>query len=381
MLSTRIEGLRETPTIRTNRLATELRNKGETVYNFGVGEPDFTTPEEITRFAMESAMKGGTHYTPPNGIPELREALSQKFDKKNGILADPSRIIVTTTKFALNLSMLTLINPGDSVLIIEPFFPSYPDIIRFAGGKPVVVSAGDGFTLDLQEIGKAIDSSTKAIILCNPNNPTGTVYSEESIRGLSDLVINRGLYLVSDEIYEDLIFEGRMISPASLPGMEERTVTISGFSKSYAMTGWRIGYMTGPEDFIEGAGKLQQQTITCVSSVSQYAALKALQMEETITRMRESYRARRDLVMKLLSVSGRLKTVKPNGAFYVFPSYDMPVNSSDFSVSLLEKKHVAITPGIAFGPSYDHSFRISYATSNDVIETGIEKLNEFLSEL
>ncbi len=381
MVSERLHGLRETPTIRTNRLATELREKGVTVHNFGVGEPEFNTPEEITKFAMESALKGATHYTPPAGIPELREALSEKFDRKNGIATEPSRIIVTPTKFALNLSMLTLIDPGDSVVIIEPFFPSYPDIIKFAGGKPVIVSAGKGFDLDVQAIEDAIDSTTRAVILCNPNNPTGTVYSRSSLLQLADLVISHGLYLVSDEIYEDLVYDGKMISPASLPDMAERTVTIGGFSKSYAMTGWRIGYMTGPADVIEGALKLQQQLITCVSSVSQYAALQALQMDERVSHMRELYRTKRDLVMKLLSGSGKLNTSRPDGAFYVFPSYDMEMKSTDFSYQLLQQKHVAVTPGIAFGPSFDHSFRISYATSRETIESGIEKLNEFLSEL
>lgn len=381
MVSTRVNRITEPATLKMTELATSLQRKGEKVFNFGIGEPDFTTPLNIIDYALKSATEGKTHYTLSNGILELREAISSKLKSINNIDSDPSQILVTPTKFALNLALLTILEPGDNVIIIEPYFPSYPDIIKLADGVPTTVQTTENFDIDFDMIRKVVNPRTKAIMLCNPSNPTGKVYEEKTLREIANVVMENNLYLISDEIYEELIYDGRMFSPGSIPDMAERTITISGFSKSYAMTGWRIGYMTGPADIIKGANKVQQQTITCASSVSQYGALEALRDRTSITKMKEEYRKRRELVNKLLSSTDRVSFSKPNGAFYFFPSYKSSRKSHEFAMELLEKKHVAVTPGVAFGSQGEFHFRLSYATSADLLETGIERLNEYLMEV
>lgn len=381
MVSSRLKSIHESPTVSMSNIASELTKKGIKVYNFGIGEPDFTTPENIINYAFEMAKKGKTHYTPSNGIPELRERISAELKNDKGIDVAPSNILISPTKFSINLSLLTLLEIGDEVLLPEPYYVSYPDIIRLSGGKVLSFNTTEDYEFDFDELRKLVTPKTRAFILNNPTNPTGKVYSEKTLRRLSDFLIENDLYLISDEIYEELIYEGKMFSPSVIPEMAERSITMSGFSKSYAMTGWRIGYMYGPEDIIKASNKVQQQTITCAASVSQYAALEALNDKESPKRMREEFRRRRELIMKLIGETGRFDLKKPEGTFYVFPKYSAEISSKEFSEKLLKEKQVIVTPGSAFGEQGEQHIRISYAASDEVINEGVDRLNKFISEI
>lgn len=381
MISERMNGIEEAATIAVNQKAIDLQKHGTKIYNFGIGEPDQTTPLKIIEFAFESAKKGKTHYTPSKGIPELRKKISEKLQIKNNIKVDPNQIIVTPTKYALFIAAMSLINPGENVIIPEPYWVSYPYITKLSGGVPVFLKTTDDYEFDEDRTRRSFNDKTKAFILNNPLNPAGKVYSERSLRRLADIILeNKNIYLISDETYEDIIYEGKMFSPASIPEMAERTVTINGFSKSYAMTGWRIGYMTGPEELMKAANRIQEHTMTCASSVSQYAALAALDDTETPKILKETFLKRRDLVIDLLSESGSLSFYKPEGTFYIFPSYNAIKDSNKFAIDLLEKKHVVVTPGSAFGAQGEFHFRISYATSLETIREGIPLIVKYIDE-
>ncbi|MGC8608418.1 MAG: pyridoxal phosphate-dependent aminotransferase [Thermoplasmata archaeon] len=372
--------INESATVSASNYASQLKSKGIKVYNFGIGEPDFTTDDQIIDFAFAMAKSGKTHYTPSAGIPELRKKIAEKVNKVNKIPVTYENILVTPTKFAINLGAMSLLNPGDEVIIPEPYYVSYPDIVRLAGGKPVFVKTNDDYSFDFDEMRKVISPKTKAFIFSNPTNPTGRVYSEKELRSLSDMIIENNMYLFSDEIYEDLIYDGSLFSPASIPEMFERTVTVNGFSKSYAMTGWRIGYMIASESIIEGSNKIQEQTITCAPSISQYGALKALDDTVTPVKMRDEFKKRRDHALKLLNETGKYKINVPQGAFYLFPEYEEDVDSQTFSDRLLKEMHVVVTPGIAFGSQGERHVRLSYATSIDEITAGIELMNRFVND-
>jgi aspartate aminotransferase len=361
-----------------NLKAEELRKTGKKVYNFSLGEPDFNTPDNIIDFAFKAARNGKTHYTPSKGVLELREKIARKFKEMNNISADPANIIVTPTKFSVSLAIMSLLEEGDNVLLPMPYYVSYPDIVKLYGGVPRGVKTNADYSFDYEALEKAVDGKTKALIFSNPCNPTGKVYGENEIRKLCDFVIEHGLYLISDEIYEDLSFEKRPFSPASIPEMADKTITLSGFSKSYAMTGWRIGYMLANPEIIRASDIIQQQTMTCATSVSQYAAIAALDDRETPRRFRDAFMKRRDLIMKSLSGIDGLSFVKPEGAFYLFPEYDLEMTSNDMSMKLLEDVQVIVTPGSAFGEQGEKHFRISYATSDENIIEGSRKIGEFM---
>lgn len=377
MLASRVSSISESKSVATSNRAAELVKEGKRVYNFGIGEPDFTTPEHIIKAGFEAALKGKTHYTSSYGAMDLREAISKKMNEQNNVASSFQNILVTPTKFALNLSVMSILNPGDEALIPEPYYLSYPDIVRLHGGKPLPSRTDGNYSFDLDDMRKLISPKTKMVIVCNPTNPTGRVYTEKELRELSDFIIENNLYLATDEIYEDLIFEGRMFSPASIPEMFGRTITVGGFSKSYAMTGWRIGYMVAPEEIIKASNKMQQQTMTCAPSVSQYASLAAIQDRETPVKFREIFRKRRDLVQKLISESGELEMRKPEGTFYAFVKYRGSMPSEIFSEKLLNEKLVVTTPGSAFGQQGEHHFRLSFATDDETIVEGISKIREF----
>lgn len=379
MLASRLDAIGESKSVAASNRAAEMKRAGKKIYNFGIGEPDFDTPSSVIEAAFKAARDGKTHYTPSAGIPELREAISRKEREFNGVDAQARNVLVTPTKFAINLAVMSLINPGDEVIIPEPYYLSYPDIVRLYGGKVVTVQTDSEYNLDLHDLARVVTPRTRMIILNNPTNPTGKVYSEKALRELSDFVIKNNIYLLSDEIYEDLIYEGKMFSPASIPEMFQRTITLSGFSKSYAMTGWRIGYMVAPEEIIRASNKIQQQTLTCVTSVSQYGALAALSDRETPRKFLETFRKRRDMVWKLISQSSGLSMRKPEGAFYAFVEYPSDMSSEDFCEQALEKKGVIITPGSAFGSQGEGHFRMSFATDDDTIRNGIEALDNFVS--
>ncbi|BAB60176.1 amino acid aminotransferase [Thermoplasma volcanium GSS1] len=381
MLSQRLQYVNESATVSASNYVEKLKKQGIKVYNFGIGEPDFTTPQHIIEYAFEMAKEGKTHYTPSNGIHELREKVSEKLKNRNNINASPDEVLITPTKFGINLAMMVILNPGDEVLIPEPYYVSYPDIVRLAGGKPVTVSTLEDYSLDFDLMRKYVTPKTKAIIFNNPTNPTGKVYDEKEIKSLVDFALEYGLYIVSDEIYEDLIYNGKLISPASYSEMWGKSITLNGFSKGYAMTGWRIGYMAAPREIVEAANVIQQQTITCVSSISQYAALRALDDTESPKKMKDEFKRRRDLILSILDSSDKLNVTEPDGAFYVFPEYNSDISSNKVSEDLLEKYQVVVTPGSAFGRQGEHHFRISFATSEDIIKEGAERIIKFFASV
>ena len=381
MLSSRLASISESKTVSSSNKAAKMKAQGIKVFNFGIGEPDFTTPEHIIKAGFDAAIKGKTHYTPSAGIPELREAIARKMKKINSVDCGPENVLVTPTKFSINLAFLSILNEGDQVLIPEPYFLSYPEIVKLTGGRPLPVRTDNDYDFDFDLMRKKVSGKTRAIILSNPCNPTGKVYSRKQMKMLEDFVLENNLYLISDEIYEDLIFDGSMYSPASNSELADKVVTIGGFSKSYAMTGWRIGYMVGPEPLIRASNKLQQQTITCVSSIAQYAALAAIEDRETPEKFRKVFLERRNLVDSLISRSETLTMRKVEGAFYAFVKYNKDIPSEEYCNRLLDEKKVLVTPGSAFGDQGEGHFRLSFATDNDTIKNGIELIDQFNREL
>ncbi|MFG1391078.1 aminotransferase class I/II-fold pyridoxal phosphate-dependent enzyme, partial [Acidiplasma aeolicum] len=250
-------------------------------------------------------------------------------------------------------------------------------IIKLNEGKALIFDTDENYEFDFDKMRKMVSPKTKAFMLNNPVNPTGKVYSERTLRQLSDFILENNLFLISDEIYEDLIYKGKMFSPGSIKEMKEKTVTLSGFSKSYAMTGWRIGYMVAPEDIIKAANKVQQQTLTCAPSVSQYAALNALDDEDDVIEMRNVFNKRRMLALSLLKEIDGINVYEPEGAFYIFPGYNKDIKSSELAMDLLNNQNVIITPGLPFGA--EKHFRISYATSDDVITEGISRIKKYFN--
>lgn len=380
MLANRLSSISESKSVSTSNKAAELVKAGKKVYNFGIGEPDFTTPEHIIKAGFEYAMQGKTHYTSSYGVLELREAVSRKLKQRNGIDASVKNILVTPSKFSVNLAVMSLLNPGDEVILPEPYYLSYPDIARLHGAKVLTSPTDSNYSFDFDDMRKLVTPRTRMIMVSNPTNPTGKVYTEKEMRALSDFVLENNMYLLSDEIYEDLIFEGKAFSPASREEMFSRTITMGGFSKSYAMTGWRVGYMVADEEIIKGSNKIQQQTITCAPSISQYAALAAINDLETPRKFNEIFRKRRDMVYDLISKSEGLSMRKPEGTFYAFVKYKGDLPSDKFSEKLLTEKLVVVTPGSAFGEQGEYHFRLSFATDDNTIREGIARIREFVEE-
>ncbi len=379
MVSSRVNEINESATVSMSNKAAELKAAGKTIYNFGIGEPDFTTPQEIIDYAFQNAKEGKTHYTPSAGIMELRQKIAEKMKRKNNIDAEASNVLVTPTKFSLNLALYSIMDAGDEVLLPSPYYVSYPDIIKLNGGKTITVPTDEEYEMDFDSMRKYVSPKTKVFMFNNPVNPTGKVYSEKSLRELSDFILENNLYLISDEIYEDLIYRGKMFSPGSIAEMREKTITVSGFSKSYAMTGWRIGYMVAENSIIKAANKVQQQTMTCAPSISQYAALRALDDEESVKKMKEKFMARRDLTVSMLREIDGLNLYEPEGAFYVFPGYEADKNDADLALDLLDKQNVIVTPGSPFGA--EKHFRISYAASDDTIKKGISRIGKYFKDI
>jgi aspartate aminotransferase len=381
MLSKRVLNLKESGTLKAMIKAKELQAKGIKVIQLDVGEPDFPTPINIIRAAEKAMEEGFTHYTPSLGIPELREAIANKLREENKIDVSKDNIIITPgSKQAIFYAVMALIDEGDEVIIPTPAWSSYMEIVTLAGGKVKEVSTNNDFSLNIEKIKEVITERTKLIIINSPNNPTGHVMNIKEIRELCELVLDSNLFVLSDEIYEKLIYEGQHISIASLPNMEERTITINGFSKTYAMTGWRLGYVVAPKNLISAMNKIQQHTATCATSFAQIAAIEALKPHTPIMPMIEEFKRRRDYICKALEKLS-FKFVKPKGAFYVFPEIPIDnMNSNEFCDLLLEKYGVSVTPGTAFG-NYDKHIRISYANSMENIEEAMKRIEMFINEI
>lgn len=378
MVSSKLKDIRPSPTVSLNNRYSELRERGENAISFAIGEPDMTTPREIIEFSMDRALKGGTHYTPSKGIKELRGKIAQKYAKLSSSTIKEDSVIITPAKFGLNMAVEAVVESGDNVLIQDPSFISYPEIIKIAGAVPRYFPSREDGSPDTEKIRELIDDRTRMIFINSPSNPHGWVASIENLKEIADIATDKKLYIVSDEIYEHIIYEGKHISILSLPGMEERTFIVNGFSKSHAMTGWRVGYLIPPSEFVPYVDAYQQHTITCAPSVSQFAALAAVDDSSFPEKMRSLFLERRDLLYSILSKSDKLEFKKPAGTFYAFPRLKNGNSGEEFSNQLLEKKKVLVTPGIGFGPSGHDRIRISFALSKNQLTEGANRIVDLL---
>lgn len=393
-LSDRLNRLAPSATLAMSQKSSEMKAQGIDVINMSVGEPDFNTPENIKEAAKKAIDDNFSKYSPVPGYPDLRKAIVAKLKNENGLDYTVNEVIVGTGgKQGICNVILALVNPGDEVIIPAPYWVSYPQMAKLAGGVPVIVNAGfdQDFKMTPEQLEAAITSKTKMLILCSPSNPTGSVYSKEELAALADVLRKHpDVFVLADEIYEHINYIGKHHSIAQEPGLKEQVIIANGVSKAYAMTGWRIGFLAGPEWIIKGCNKLQGQYTSGTCSVSQKAAEAAYTLDQSaVEEMRQAFERRRDLIVKLAKEVPGLEVNIPQGAFYLFPkcnSYfgksngDKTINNStDFAMYLLEEAHVATVGGDAFGDP--DCFRMSYATSDENIKEAIRRIKEALSKL
>ncbi|WP_347714734.1 pyridoxal phosphate-dependent aminotransferase [Prevotella denticola] len=393
-LSDRLKRLAPSATLAMSQKSSEMKAQGIDVINMSVGEPDFMTPGFIKEAGKKAIDDNYSKYSPVPGYPVLREAIARKLKRENGLDYAASEIIVGTGgKQGVCNAILALVNPGDEVVIPAPYWVSYPQMVKLAGGTPVIVPAGIGqdFKITAAQLEAAVTPKTKLVILCSPSNPTGSVYSEEELGELAKVVLaHDDLFVLSDEIYEHINYIGGHSSIAACPGMRERTVVCNGVSKAYAMTGWRLGWVAAPEWIVKELGKLQGQYTSGTSSVSQMAAVAAYEGDQScVEAFRETFRRRRDLIVSLAKDIPGLEVNVPQGAFYLFPDCSAFFgktagrraigSSTDLALYLLEEGHVATVGGDAFGAP--RCFRMSYATSDDNIREALRRIRHVLSKL
>ena len=393
-LSDRLNRLAPSATLAMSQKSSEMKAQGIDVINMSVGEPDFNTPENIKEAAKKAIDDNFSKYSPVPGYPDLRKAIVAKLKNENGLDYTANEVIVGTGgKQGICNVILALVNPGDEVIIPAPYWVSYPQMAKLAGGVPVIVNAGfdKDFKMTPEQLEAAITPKTKMLILCSPSNPTGSVYSKEELAALADVLRKHpDVFVLADEIYEHINYIGKHHSIAQEPGLKEQVIIANGVSKAYAMTGWRIGFLAGPEWIIKGCNKLQGQYTSGTCSVSQKAAEAAYTLDQSaVEEMRQAFERRRDLIVKLAKEVPGLEVNIPQGAFYLFPkcnSYfgksngDKTINNStDFAMYLLEEAHVATVGGDAFGDP--DCFRMSYATSDENIKEAIRRIKEALSKL
>ena len=392
IISDSLKRIKPSPTIAVTQKARELRAAGKDVIALGAGEPDFDTPDNIKNAAIRAIKRGDTKYTAVDGTPELKKAIIRKFKKENKLNYTLDQITVGTGgKQVLYNTFMATLNKGDEVIIPAPFWVSYPDMVLLAGGKPKIIrcTEKEGFKLTPKKLKKAISKKTKWIILNSPSNPTGAGYSKKEINDLAKVLIrNKKIYILSDDIYEHVRYDNfNFFTIAQIPKLKDRTLTMNGVSKSYAMTGWRIGYAGGPKDIIKAIGKIQSQSTSNPSSISQAAAVEALNGNQSFIKKRSNaFKQRRNFVVKSLNSIKGINCLTPNGAFYVFPSCKGLLNKktrlktdSDFVRKLLEKSNVAVVQGSAFG--LDGYFRISYATSMQNLKKAMNRIRTFCESL
>lgn len=393
-LSDRLNRLAPSATLAMSQRSNEMMAQGINVINMSVGEPDFMTPDHVKEAGKKAIDDNFSKYSPVPGYLSLRKAIANKLKRENNLNYSASEVIVGTGgKQGVCNTILALVNPGDEVIIPAPYWVSYPQMVKLAGGEPVIVPAGieQDFKVTADQLKAAITSKTKLIILCSPSNPTGSVYTKEELEALAKIVLEHNdLFVLSDEIYEHINYIGCHASIAACEGMKERTIICNGVSKAYAMTGWRLGWVAAPEWIIKGLNKLQGQYTSGTSSVSQMAALAAYEGDQgCVEDFRKAFQRRRDLIVSLAKEVPGLEVNVPEGAFYLFPkcsSYfgktdgkHIINNSTDFALYLLEEGHVATVAGDAFGsPDY---FRMSYATSDDNIIEALSRIKEVLLKL
>jgi aspartate aminotransferase len=371
-------------TIRVLGLAKELERQGKKIVNMGIGEPDLDTPPHIKRAAEEALERGMTKYTPSAGLLELREAIAEHMGTK-GFKTEPKNVLVTPgAKHAIFCAMAAALDPGDEVIIPSPCW-TYEAMVRIVGGKPIFVETTDekGFKLEVQRVEEALSAKTKMLLLNYPNNPTGAVMTRKELRPISELAVDRNLWVLSDEIYDCLVYEGEHASILSFPNMTERTIYVNGFSKAYSMTGWRLGYGIAPAELITEMTKIQEASTSSATSFVQAAGIAALRGPQEFTRkMRDEYRKRRDVIVKGLSSIKGISCTKPGGAFYAFPNIKrLGVDSLEFCEILLREAGVAAVPGSGFGPYGEGHVRFSYATSMENIKEAIERVKKVAEDI
>jgi aspartate aminotransferase len=384
MFADRMKRMGPSGTLATANLVEKLKTEGVDIISFALGEPDFTTPKHIIDAAKSALDDGFTHYTPSFGIPELRNAISEKSRSENGIPCKTENVLVTPTKLGIFESLLALAQKGDEVIVSDPGFVSYFQIINFTEAKIIGVALNeeDDFRLLPENVAEAVSPRTKIILLNSPNNPTGSVSTKDDLKGIADIAQDHDIYIISDEIYEKIIYSGEHHSIASFDGMFEKTVTLNGFSKSYAMTGWRLGWAIAPEEIINAINRIQQHSLSCAVSFVQKAGVTALSgTQEPVKNMVKEFKARRDMVCQGLNDIPKLRCRTPQGAFYVFVKYDYDMPSIDFAKFLIENANVAVTPGSAFGVCGEGYIRLSYATSSEKISQGLRRIKKALSDL
>jgi aspartate aminotransferase len=378
----KVANLELSATDEVDNIVKRMRRAGiDDIISLGGGEPCFDTPPNIQAAAERAMREGKTKYEPTSGDFELRAAIAEKFRKENGIAAEPRDIIVTPGgKFAIYLAFQAALEPGDRVMILEPAWVSYKSMAQLAGAGLVSVEcrASEGFQPNLDGIRAAMDDSVKFVIVSSPNNPTGAVYDPATLRDLAEIAQRHGALLLCDEVYEYLLYEGTHYSPAS---EFDNVVTVNSFSKSYAMTGWRLGYVTGPQEILEGMVKIYQHSATCVTAFAQAGALEALTSEESrqaSQQMVAGYKDRRDLAVELQNRSEFFECAAPLGAFYTFPAYSLDMPSLTFATELLEEAHVATVPGAAFGACGEGFLRLCYSTSKENLVEAFERMDAFI---
>jgi aspartate aminotransferase len=355
----------------------ELRRRGDSIIGLHIGEPDFDTPAGIQEAATRAMREGLTHYTSAQGMPDLREAIAARASRRHGVPATAADVVVLPAKFAIFATLLATVRPGDEVLLPDPTY-LFEQPIRLAGAKPVYAPLGPDFRLDVAALERAVTPRTRLLFLVSPANPTGRLLSREELADALALARERNLTVVSDETYESLVYDGRHVAAASLPDAEGRVVTIGSFSKIFAMTGWRVGWAMAPPPLVRRLVKVMEHTLTCLPPFVQRAALWGLEHAEAdAERFREQFRARRDRLLARLEKIPGLSVVRPQGAFYVFPSYDLPFSSVEFCERLLEEERLALVPGVAFGPRGEGHVRISYSSPAEALDEGAERLARF----
>lgn len=394
LISKRLEIIKPSMTLAITAKANELMERGLDVVTFGVGEPDFDTPEPIKEAAIEAINKGYTKYTAVTGVVELRKLICEKLKRDNDLDYTPNDIIVNSgAKHSLSTAFQAILNPGDEVILAAPYWVSYPEIIKLAGGVPVIIHTKefDSFKITPEELEEKITNRTKAILLNSPSNPTGSVYSREELEKIADIAVKNNIFVVSDEIYEKLVYDGnKHVSIAQINNeIKELTILINGMSKDFAMTGWRLGYTAANTEVIKAMGVIQGHAVSHPSSITQYAGIGALKCDKAVfEKMHKEYDERRNYIIERLNMIEDLSYIYPQGAFYVFINVSKlynktyngirVTNSLELADALLDIEQIALVPGIAFG--LDTFVRISYATSMEVIKKGLDRLESFIKK-
>ncbi|MBI4846632.1 MAG: pyridoxal phosphate-dependent aminotransferase [Candidatus Omnitrophica bacterium] len=385
-LASRVINLTSSPTLAVTSKAKQLKDSGVDVVSFGAGEPDFDTPEYIKNSAVKALQAGFTKYTPSTGTIQLRKAIAEKFKRDNNLNYEPSQIVVSNgAKHSLYNIFQVICDKRDEVIIPVPYWVSYPQMVELSVGKSVFIKTKEknGFKITPEQLKKAIKKRTKALVINSPSNPTGCVYTKEELQAIADIAVEHGIIVISDEIYEKLVYdEAKHVSIASLnEKIYSLTFTVNGLSKAYSMTGWRIGYLAGPKEAVEKISNLQDHSTSCPNSIAQAASVEALtQNEEFIDKMKKEFISRRDYFVKRIKGVRKLSVIKPKGAFYIFCNISRTgIGSLDFSKRLLDEAQVAVIPGIAFGE--DKYIRLSFATSMEQITKGMDRIEKWVGSL